>query len=115
MIGRNSSFQFRVSKDDSQAIGSKLGVANVLEGSVQRVGDMVRISASLIRAADRSTLWADQYDRPYKDLFALQDEIIRAVAGALSAKLLGATPAAEQSDRPPGGTLAAYEAVLQGA
>jgi TolB-like protein len=114
VIGRNSSFQFRDSKEDSQAIAAKLGVATLLEGSVQRAGDVVRISASLIRAADRSTLWVEQYDRPYKDLFALQDEITKAVAGALRAKLLGSAVAAGQTDRPPGGNLAAYEAVLQG-
>ena len=114
VIGRNSSFQFRDSKEDSQAIAAKLGVATLLEGSVQRAGDVVRISASLIRAADRSTLWVEQYDRPYKDLFALQDEITKAVAGALRAKLLGGAAAKEQSDRPPSGNLAAYEAVLQG-
>ncbi len=114
VIGRNSSFQFRDSKEDSQAIAAKLGVATLLEGSVQRAGDVVRISASLIRAADRSTLWVEQYDRPYKDLFALQDEITKAVAGALRAKLLGGATATEQTDRPPSGNLAAYEAVLQG-
>jgi Predicted integral membrane protein len=81
---------------------------------VQRAGDVVRISASLIRAADRSTLWVEQYDRPYKDLFALQDEITKAVAVALRAKLLGSAATTEQSDRPPSGNLAAYEAVLQG-
>jgi TolB-like protein/Tfp pilus assembly protein PilF len=114
VIGRNSSFQFRDSKEDSQAIAAKLGVATLLEGSVQRSGDVVRISASLIRAADRSTLWVEQYDRPYKDLFALQDEITKAVAVALRAKLLGGAVVTEQTDRPPSGNLAAYEAVLQG-
>jgi len=114
VIGRNSSFQFRDSKEDSQAIAAKLGVATLLEGSVQRAGDVVRISASLIRAADRSTLWVEQYDRPYKDLFALQDEITKAVAVALRAKLLGGAATTEQTDRPPSGNLAAYEAVLQG-
>jgi TolB-like protein/Flp pilus assembly protein TadD len=114
VIGRNSSFQFRDSKEDSQAIAAKLGVATLLEGSVQRAGDVVRISASLIRAADRSTLWVEQYDRPYKDLFALQDEITKAVAGALRAKLLGGAATTEQTDRPPSGNLVAYEAVLQG-
>ena len=114
VIGRNSSFQFRDSKEDSQAIAAKLGVATLLEGSVQRAGDVVRISASLIRATDRSTLWVEQYDRPYKDLFALQDEITKAVAVALRAKLLGGPATTEQTDRPPSGNLAAYEAVLQG-
>lgn len=114
VIGRNSSFQFRNSKDDSRTIGAKLGVATLLEGSVQRAGDAVRISAELIRAADGSTIWTQSYDRPYKDLFALQDEITQSVAGALKAKLLANDSAAAQTDRPPSGNLDAYSAYLQG-
>ena len=114
VIGRNSSFQFRDSKDDSKTIGTKLGVATLLEGSVQHAGDSVRISAELIRAADGSTIWSQSYDRPYKDLFALQDEITRSVAGALKAKLLPTGAAAIQTDRPPSGNLDAYAAYLQG-
>jgi TolB-like protein/Tfp pilus assembly protein PilF len=114
VIGRNSAFQFRDSKDDSRTIGAKLGVATLLEGSVQRAGDAVRISAELIRAADGSTLWSERYDRPYKDLFALQDEITRSVAEALKAKLLANGAAAVQTDRPPSGNLDAYSAYLQG-
>ena len=114
VIGRNSSFQFRDTKDDSRTIGAKLGVATLLEGSVQRAGDAVRISAELIRAADGSTIWSDHYDRPYKDLFALQDEITESVAGALKAKLLTNDTAAARSDRPPSGNLDAYSAYLQG-
>ena len=114
VIGRNSSFQFRDSKDDSRTIGAKLGVATLLEGSVQRAGDAVRISAELIRAADGSTLWTQRYDRPYKDLFALQDEITQSVAGALKTKLLANDTATTQTDRPPSGNLDAYSAYLQG-
>lgn len=114
VIGRNSSFQFRDSKDDSRTVGAKLGVANLLEGSVQHVGDGVRISAELIRAADGSTLWTRSYDRPYKDLFALQDEITQSVAGALKTKLLTNDNAPVQTDRPPGGNLDAYSAYLLG-
>ena len=74
---------------------------------------MVRVSAELVNAADGSTLWSQHYDRPYKDLFALQDDITHAVAGALKAKLLASNGAVVQSDRPPSGNLAAYSAYLQ--
>ena len=111
VIGRTSAFQFRDSKDDSATIGRKLGVSYLLSGSVQRAGDIVRISASLIKAADGSTLWAEHYDRPYKNLFALQDEIAKSVAGILRARLLPGA-AAQQSDRPPSGNMDAYAAYL---
>jgi TolB-like protein/Flp pilus assembly protein TadD len=114
VIGRNSSFQFRDSKDDSKTIGAKLGVAHLLEGSVRRAADAVRISAELVNAADGTTLWSQHYDRPYKDLFKLQDDITTAVANALKAKLFNTSDAPAQSDRPPSGNLAAYNAYLQG-
>jgi TolB-like protein/Tfp pilus assembly protein PilF len=114
VISRNSSFQFRNSKDDSATIGRKLGVAHLLEGSVRRQGDEVRITAQLVNAVDGSTLWSQQYDRPYKDLFALQDDITQAVATALKAKLMMQGGAVLQSDRPPSGNLAAYEAFQKG-
>lgn len=114
VIGRSSAFQFRDSKDDSATIGRKLGVTYLLNGSVQRAIDVVRISTSLIKAADGSTVWAQHYDRPYKNLFALQDEIAQAVAGALHAKLLSPEAAAKQDDRPPSGNIEAYNAYLHG-
>ncbi len=114
VIGRTSAFQFRDSKEDSRSIGAKLGVAHLLEGSVRKSGDMIRVSAELIDTADGSTQWSERYDRPYKDLFALQDEITHAVAGALRAKLLPGEHAAAQSERPPGGSLEAYNAMLLG-
>ncbi|HEY2344595.1 MAG TPA: hypothetical protein VGH80_01790 [Xanthomonadaceae bacterium] len=114
VISRNSSFQFRDSKDDARTIGAKLGVAHLLEGSVRRAGDDVRISAELVNVADGSTLWSEHYDRPYKDLFKLQDDITLAVAGALKTRLLAAPGAVAQSDRPPSGNLDAYNAYLQG-
>ena len=114
VINRNSSFQFRDSKDDVKIIAAKLGVAHLLEGSVRRVGEEVRISAELVNAADGSTLWSQAYDRPYKDLFALQDAITRSVAGALKAKLLDSGGAVLQSDHPPSGNLDAYDAYMQG-
>jgi len=115
VIGRESSFRFRNTDLDSRMIGSKLGVAHLLEGSVSRMGDTVRIRAELVNASDGSTVWSRHYDRPYKDLFALQDAITQAVAGALEARLkLGNTTAVLQTDRPPSGNLQAYNAYLKG-
>jgi TolB-like protein/Flp pilus assembly protein TadD len=111
VIGRTSSFQFRGSKDPVRVIGDKLGVAHLLEGSVQRAGNTVRITAELINTKDGTTLWSERYDRPYKDLFRLQDDITNAVAAALKAKLMGGV--ATQSDRPPSGNLDAYNAYLE--
>ena len=114
VINRDSSFRFRDSKDSVQTIGEKLGVAHLLEGSVQKLGDEVRISAELVNCKDGSTLWSQHYDRPYKDLFALQDAITKSVADTLKAKLLEGGGAVMQSDRPPSGNLAAYSDFLQG-
>jgi tetratricopeptide (TPR) repeat protein len=72
------------------------------------------VSVELINAADGSAQWSQRYDRPYEDLFGLQDDITRAVAGALKAKLLPGEHAAAQSERPPSGSLAAYNAYLEG-
>jgi TolB-like protein/DNA-binding winged helix-turn-helix (wHTH) protein/Tfp pilus assembly protein PilF len=114
VVGRVSSFRFRDSQDDSRSIGEKLGAAYLLGGSVQREGGTVRVRATLTRAADGSTLWTEHYDRPYKDLFALQDEIAQAIATALHARLLSGEAASRQSDRPPSGNMAAYDAYLRG-
>ncbi len=113
VINPKSSFQFRGSSDDAKTIAGKLGVSHLLEGSVRRVGDTVRVSATLIRASDGSTLWADSFDRPYKDLFALQDAITQQVANALKAQLLPKPQTTAQSDRPPSGNLEAYDAYVQ--
>jgi len=114
VIGRTSAFQFRDSKEDSRSIGAKLGVAHLLEGSVRRSGELVRVTAELIDTADGSTQWSERFDRPYKDLFVLQDEITREVVEALRTKLLPGQYAAMQRDRPPGGSLKAYNDLLQG-
>ena len=113
VINRNSSFEFRDSKDDAKVIAGKLGVSHLLGGSVQRVGDTVRIRATLTKAADGSTLWAESFDRPYKDLFALQDQITSQVATALKSRLQPVTSPKVQSDRPPSGNLDAYNAFLE--
>ena len=92
-------------------MGRKLGVANVLEGSIQREGDRVRVRAELVQAQDGFQLWAESYDRKIDDVFAMQDEIARSVTGALQLKLLGAKEDGSVTrGRSPNG--AAYEALL---
>ena len=114
VISRNSSFQFRGNRPDSAAIGRKLGVAYLLEGSVRRAGGQVSINIELIKARDGDTLWSQRYQRPYLGLFALQEEITTAVATALQAELVSIPGAVPQSDHPPSGNLGAYNAYLQG-
>ncbi|MBN8726260.1 MAG: hypothetical protein J0H15_00965 [Xanthomonadales bacterium] len=101
VIGRNSSFAFKGKPlADSQAIGDKLGVATLLEGTVRRQGDRVRIDAELIEASDGRELWSHIYDREVKDIFAIQADIAQAVADALQVTLLGrqATPPLVDAD-----------------
>ena len=112
VIGRTSSFQFRESKEDARSIGAKLGVAYLLAGSVQRADDQVRIRAEVVRTSDGSAIWTESFDRPFRDLFALQDELTRAIAGVLKAKLL--SPGVRADDRPPSGNVEAYSAFLRG-
>jgi len=87
LVGRTSSFSFKGKDDDLRTIGSKLGVAHLLEGSVRKSGDRIRITAQLAAASDSSQLWSKTYDRNLTDVFAVQDEIARDVAQALSVRL----------------------------
>src|SRR5438270_1564178 len=112
VIGRSSSFLFKGKSDDSRMIGEKLGVTNLLEGSVRKQGDRVRIVAELINAADGRALWSETYDRELKDVFAVQSEIATAVTEQLKIKLLGAP--AKSDAAPSNNNLAAYNALQQG-
>src|SRR6266481_1274218 len=112
VVGRSSSFQFKGKNEDLREVGRKLGVANVLEGSVRREGNHVRITAELIKADDGFQLWSQTYDREINDIFAVQDEIARAATEALQPKLLAG------NGRPLASTLRsanpeAYQAYLQ--
>jgi len=89
VIGRSSSFRFKERKEESKTIGEKLGVATLLEGTVRKQGDRVRIVAELINAADGIELWTQTFDRELKDIFAVQEEIAAAVASSLKVTLLG--------------------------
>ena len=90
VAARTSAFAFKGKNEDVVEIAQKLHVATVLEGSVRRSGDQIRISTQLINASDGYHLWSETYDRKLTDVFAVQDEIARAVVGALKLKLLQA-------------------------
>src|SRR5438105_5056200 len=89
VIGRSSSFRFKDRKEETKTIGEKLGVATLLEGTVRKQGERVRIVAELINAADGIELWTRTFNRELKDIFAVQEEIAAAVASALKVTLLG--------------------------
>ena len=90
VIARNSSFTYKGKSIDIRAVGRELGVTSVLEGSIRKAGNRVRITAQLIDARAGTHLWADRYDRDLTDIFALQDEVTRQIVEALKVTL---TPA----------------------
>jgi TolB-like protein len=92
VIARTSSFSFKGKDVEIAEIARRLNVANVLEGSVRKSGDKLRITAQLVRASDSSHLWSQTYDRQMADVFKVQDEIAAAVVGQLKIKLLGTPP-----------------------
>src|SRR5206468_11580570 len=87
VTGRTSSFAFKGQQLDVRAIARSLHVGAVLEGSVRRSGDRLKIGAQLVRAEDGAVVWSEIYDRDAKDIFAVQAEIAHAIAGALRVKL----------------------------
>ncbi len=93
VAARTSAFSFKGKNANISEIGEKLAVKNILEGSVRKSGDKVRISVQLVNAADGYQLWSERYDREMKDIFDVQDEIALAVVGALKIKLFGADKA----------------------
>jgi eukaryotic-like serine/threonine-protein kinase len=109
VAARTSSFQFKGKSEDLRVIGQKLNVATVLEGSVRKQGQRVRISAQLIQVSDGFHLWSEAYDRDVTDIFAVQEEIARSVAGSLRVTLLG-----EKAPSPRTTNVEAYNAYLQG-
>jgi TolB-like protein/class 3 adenylate cyclase len=87
VIARTSTFTYKGKAAKVQDIGRELGVAYVLEGSVRKAGDNVRITAQLVDASSGDHLWAEHYDRPLKDIFSLQDEIVRRIVTTLKLRL----------------------------
>ena len=117
VVGRTSSFQFKGKSDDSKAIGEKLGVHYLLEGSVCKSADRVRIAVALIKAGDGTNVWSETYDRELRDIFAVQSEIAGAVAKELKVALLGNNGQATQlatEATPSNQNVEAYNALLQG-
>jgi serine/threonine-protein kinase len=112
VIGRSSSFRFKDKKDDVKAIGETLGVSTLLEGTVRKQGDRVRIVAELVNAVDGSELWSQTFDRELKDIFAVQAEIAKAVAASLKLMLLGAEN--ESAQKVATESVEAHTAYLQG-
>jgi TolB-like protein len=112
VIGRASSFRFKDKKEDSKTIGEKLGVSTLLEGTVRKQGDRVRIVAELVNAADGTEVWSRTFDRELKDVFAVQTQIAEAVATSLELTLLGThdTSAKNTSTK----SVEAHNAYLQG-
>jgi serine/threonine-protein kinase len=109
VIARTSAFAFRGKEQDIRQIAEALGVSTILEGSVRRAGNRIRVTAQLINAEDGSNVWSERYDREMADLFALQDEIAGAIAAALRTKL-AVQPEAPRHYTP---NPAAYQAVLR--
>ena len=112
VASRTSSFRFRDGNVDPREIGRILGVGTILEGSVRKAGDRLRITTQLIDAQSGYHLWSETYDRRLEDIFAIQSEIARNVSQALKVSLTG--PAAERSERYAPSNLEAYEFYLRG-
>ena len=112
VISRTSTQHYKSAPENLPEIGKQLGVAHVLEGSVQRSGDGVRVNVQLIKAANDSHLWADTFDRKLTDIFSVESEVAKAIADQLRARLTGQEEqviAAKPTDNPQ-----AYDAYLRG-
>ena len=112
VAGRTSSFQFKGRNPDVRDVGRRLGVGAVLEGSVRRAGDRLRVNAQLVSAHDGYQLWSESYDRNPEDVFAVQEEIARAIVAALRVRLGAATDSALGAR--PTKDLDAYDLYLKG-
>jgi TolB-like protein/tetratricopeptide (TPR) repeat protein len=110
VTARTSAFAFKGRNESIQTIGEQLGVGAVVEGSVRKAGDQLRITAQLIRVADGFELWSDSFDRKLDDVFAIQEEIARATVDALKVRLVGTKPLV----KPPTRDVRAYELYLTG-
>src|SRR5881394_1201722 len=110
VIGRSSSFRFKDRHEEPKAIGEKLGVSTLLEGTVRKQDDRVRIVAELVNAADGIALWTRTFDRQLRDIFTVQQEIAKAVADSLKVTLLGSN---EKSAQMASNSVQAHNAYLQ--
>jgi adenylate cyclase len=111
VIARNSSFQYRDKPTDMRRVGQELGAQYIVEGSVRKTGDRVRLTAQLIEAASGNHIWADRYDRPLTEIFSLQDDVVHGIARTVERRL--STDIAERAARKHPSSMAAYECVLK--
>src|SRR5205814_3477200 len=111
VIARNSSFTYKGRAIDVKQVGRELGVRYVLEGSVRKGGNRLRITAQLVEAATGNHLWAERYDRDLNDIFAVQDEITERVVAAIEPELYAAEHT--RSQRKPPDSLDAWECVIR--
>ena len=114
VIARTSSFAFKGKNEDMRSIASKLGAANLLEGSVRKSGNDLRITAQLIRAADGSHVWSQTYERTFTDIFHLQSEIAGEVAKALQVTLVAGDRAHLATVNAAPANVDAYNLLLEG-
>jgi adenylate cyclase len=112
VLARHSSFALRDQSLGAVEIGRRLGVGYLLEGSVRKVNNRVRVTAQLIDASNGAHLWADRYDRALDDIFAVQDEVVATIAATLAGRIVAA--GVERAKRKPTTDLAAYDCVLRG-
>jgi TolB-like protein/class 3 adenylate cyclase/Tfp pilus assembly protein PilF len=112
VIARNSSFAFRGKPTDLAEIGRRLGVSYLLEGSVRRAGERVRINAQLVEAASGAHVWAERYDRNLDDVFVVQDEVAQMIVSALVGRIEDAD--LKRLARTPTDSLTAYDCLLRG-
>jgi len=112
VLARNSSFRYRGQDVDVVRAGRELGVQYLVEGSVRRIGDRIRITAQLVEAESGHHLWAERFDRKQEELFVVQDQVVRTIVGTLVGRLEAAS--VELAKRKPPASLAAYECVLRG-
>src|SRR5258705_4812560 len=112
VISRTSTQHYKSAPENLREIASQLGVAHILEGSVQKSGDAVRVNVQLIKAANDSHLWADTFDRKLTDIFSVESEVAKAIADTLKAKLTGAEE--QLIAARPTSDLTAYELYLKG-
>jgi len=111
VVARSSSFRFRGSAQDLREVGRQLQATAIVEGSVRRAGDRLRITAQLVNVADGFQLWSQSYERQTKDVFEIQDDVARAVANALRVEL---RVGFDSRPQPPTGSLDAHDLYLQG-
>src|SRR5262249_29105648 len=112
VIARNSSFQFRDKAIDVKQVGRELGVEYIVEGSLRKAGNRLRVTGQLIEVSTGAHMWDERYDRDLADVFAIQDEVTQIIAATLVGQL--GRSVTERSRRKPTESWAAYDYYLQG-